>query len=116
MQNRRDFLKTLGIVSTGLVIEISLSGCSTRLPNATDTAFQPNAWLQITPDNQIVFYLCSVEMGQGTMTGMTTLIAEELNTAPHLITVKTAPVHKAFINPEYGVQVTGGSTSVRNYY
>ncbi|MEZ5511279.1 MAG: molybdopterin cofactor-binding domain-containing protein [Gammaproteobacteria bacterium] len=116
MQNRRDFLKTLGIASTGLVIEISLSGCSTRLPEASDAAFQPNAWLQITPDNQIIYYLCAVEMGQGTMTGMTTLIAEELNTAPHLITVKTAPVNKAFINPVYGVQVTGGSTSVRNYY
>ena len=116
MQNRRDFLKTLGIVGTGLVIEVSLPGCATRLPNASDTAFQPNAWLQITPQNDIIFYLGNVEMGQGTMTGLTTLIAEELNTAPHLITVKMAPVHKAFINPAYGVQVTGGSTSVRNNY
>lgn len=116
MQNRRDFLKTLGIVGSGLIVEISLSGCSTRLPNAREDAFQPNAFLQITPDSEIIFYLCSVEMGQGTMTGMTTLIAEELNTAPHLIQVKTAPVHKDFINPFYGVQVTGGSTSVRAWY
>lgn len=116
MQNRRDFLKTLGIVGTGLIVEVSLSGCATRLPLAQEDSFQPNAWLQITPQSDIIFYLCSVEMGQGTMTGMTTLIAEELNTAPHLITVKTAPVHKDFINPAYGVQVTGGSTSVRSWY
>ncbi len=116
MQNRRDFLKTLGIAGSGLILEISLSGCATRLPEARDGVLQPNAWLQITPDNEIVFFLSSVEMGQGTMTGMTTLIAEELNTAPHLIVVKTAPVHKDFINPYYGVQVTGGSTSVRANY
>ena len=116
MQNRRDFLKTLGIVGSGLIVEVSLSGCATRLPDAPDDNFQPNAWLQITPQNDIIFYLHSVEMGQGTMTGLTTLIAEELNTAPHLITVKTAPVHPDFINPVYGVQITGGSTSVRAWY
>lgn len=116
MQNRRDFLKTLGIVGTGLMVDISLSGCATRLPDAPADSFQPNAMLQITPQNDIVFYLGFVEMGQGTMTGLTTLIAEELNTAPHLIKVKTAPAHKAFKNPFYGVQITGGSTSIRSSY
>lgn len=116
MQNRRDFLKTLGIAGAGLIVEVSLVGCATRLPDAREDSFQPNAWLQITPQNDIIFYLSCVEMGQGTMTGLTTLIAEELNTAPHLITVKTAPVHPDFRNPVYGIQITGGSTSIRAWY
>lgn len=116
MQNRRDFLKTLAIAGSGLIVEVSLVGCATRLPDARNDSFQPNAWLQITPQNGIIFYLSCVEMGQGTMTGLTTLIAEELNTAPHLITVRTAPVHPSFRNADFGVQITGGSTSVRVWY
>ena len=116
MQTRRDFLKTLGIAGGGLILDISLSGCATPFPHAQPQDFEPNAWLQITPKNDIIFYLSTVEMGQGTMTGMTTLIGEELNTEPRLIQVKTAGVHPDFVNPVYGLQLTGGSTSTRNNY
>lgn len=114
MQTRRDFLKTLGIAGTGLLLPISLSGCSTTptVSSAAPETWDVNAWLHITPGNDIIFYLDRTEMGQGTMTGLTTLIAEELNTAPHLIKVKTAPVNSAFNNPKFGIQITGGSTSM----
>lgn len=113
MQTRRDFLKSLGIAGTGLLLPVSLSGCSTspRQPSAPHP-WALDAWLHITPGNDIIFYLGRVEMGQGTLTGLTTLIAEELNTDPHLIQVKTAPVHPDFTNPAYGLQLTGGSTSI----
>ena len=113
---RRDFLKQMGILGGGLVLGVNLSGCATAYPHRQKGDFEPNAWLQITPQNEIRFYLNSVEMGQGTMTGMATLIAEELNTPPNHITVKSAGVHADYINPEYGIQVTGGSTSTRIYY
>lgn len=115
MQTRREFLKTLGIAGSGLILPVALSGCITAPSTPSQPAtWKPNAWLRITPENDILFYLDRVEMGQGTMTGLTTLIGEELNTAPHLIQVITAPVHKDFINPLYGIQITGGSTSVRS--
>lgn len=113
MQTRRDFLKALGIAGSGLLLPISLSGCSTLPTASTDPqTWDINAWLHITPANDIIFYLDRVEMGQGTMTGLTTLIAEELNTAPHLIQVRAAPVNKSFANPKFGIQITGGSTSL----
>ncbi len=116
MTNRRDFLKQMGIVGGGLILDVSLAGCATNFPHTQQGDFEPNAWLQVKPNNDIIFYLNSVEMGQGTMTGMTTLIAEELNTEPYRIEVKSAGVHPDYVNPEYGVQVTGGSTSTRIYY
>lgn len=116
MQNRRDFLKSIGIVGGGLILDFSLTGCATPFPHTDSADFEPNAWLQITPENNIIFYLNSIEMGQGSMTGMTTLIAEELNTEAHLITIKSAGLHPDYVNPFYGVQVTGGSTSTRIYF
>lgn len=116
MNSRREFLKAMGLVGGGLILELSLSGCTTPLPHGNARDFEPDAWLQITPQNDIRFYLNSVEMGQGTMTGMATLIAEELNTEPYMIEVKSAGVHADYVNPFYGVQVTGGSTSTRIYY
>ncbi|MDX1693238.1 MAG: xanthine dehydrogenase family protein molybdopterin-binding subunit [Ketobacteraceae bacterium] len=114
-QSRRRFLTSGLSATTGLLIACQLplsTGCAARLPHARNPAWEPNAWLQITPENELIFYLDRTEMGQGTFTGMTTLIAEELNTAPHLIRVHTAGVHPDFRNPAYGVQVTGGSTSM----
>ena len=114
--SRRDFLKSGITASTGLLVACQLplmSGCATRLPHSSAPAWEPNAWIQITPDNELVFYLDRTEMGQGTLTGMTTLIAEELHTPPHHISVHTAGVHPDYRNPVYGVQVTGGSTSMK---
>lgn len=114
-QSRRAFLKTIGVVGGGLILDISLSGCATTQAvqgNISKNAWQPNAWLQITPDNQIIFYLHRVEMGQGTATGLTTLIAEELKVPPEMIEVRHAQVHSDYNNPVYGIQITGGSTSM----
>lgn len=118
--SRRSFLKSLGIVGGGLVIGVPLSACATRYPHTADVGnqaqLQANAYLQITADNQIHFYMGRSEMGQGTYTGLTTLIAEELDVAPTAITVHHAPAHKAFNNTDYGQQVTGGSTSMKTSY
>lgn len=51
-------------------------------------------------------------MGQGTYTGLTTLIAEELDVPPGSIRVEFAPVAPEYRNPLFGLQLTGGSTSV----
>ena len=53
---------------------------------------EPNAFLQITPDGKFIFQLDKVEMGQGTMTGLTTLVAEELDVDPARFDVRFAPV------------------------
>ncbi len=118
--SRRSFLKQLGIVGGGLIVGVPLSACANRFPHGVDTGdranLQANAYLQITADNQIHFYMGRSEMGQGTYTGLTTLIAEELDVNPEAIQVHHAPVHKAFTNTDYGQQATGGSTSMKISY
>src|SRR5690554_5416625 len=112
--NRRDFLKISAGTSGSLMLSLALPGCSGMPTGYTQETgeWKPDAWLEITNTDEIHFTLARVEMGQGTYTGLTTLIAEELDVDPARIQVKFAPVAPEYRNPFIGLQLTGGSTSV----
>ena len=116
--SRRNFIQASGIAGGGLIVGFSLSGCSSGAPplQPLQGAFEPNAFLQITPDNHMRFYCPRDEMGQGVSTGLATLIAEELDVVPHRLEIAWAGVHGDYANPEMGVQGTGGSNSIRAHY
>ncbi|WP_257266377.1 twin-arginine translocation signal domain-containing protein [Endozoicomonas sp. ONNA2] len=83
--SRRSFLKKMGIVGGGLVVGMPLTACAnTKLPNTMAGDLQPNALLQITANNDFYFYLPRSEMGQGVYTGLTTVLAEELDVHPSI--------------------------------
>ncbi len=114
---RRNFLKATSIGTGGLMISIALPGCATLKNGGLTQAngeeqWNSNAWLRIDSDNSIHFVLDRVEMGQGTYTGMTSLLAEELEADPEKIEVSFAGVDSIYRNTIYGIQITGGSTSV----
>ncbi len=106
--SRRGFLVGGATVVGGLALGVYFTQSKSPLPGASSGALQPNAWLQITPDNQVVFQLDKAEMGQGVFTSMPTIVAEELGIDPREIRVEQAPVHEQFQDP---IQITGGSTS-----
>jgi len=112
--SRRHLLQAAVTSAGGLSLSLALPGCSTFRSNEInlDGSWNANAWLEITPDNQIIFTLDRVEMGQGTYTGLTTLLAEELDVAPSQIKVIFAGAAKIYRNPAYGLQLTGGSNSL----
>jgi len=107
---RRRFLIGTGVAGGGLVLGFSLQD-PVPVPGTRRGTFQPNAWLQITPDNQVIFQMARAEMGQGVHTGMATLIGEELDFDPARMTIELAGVH-----PDFSLmmgQITGGSMSTR---
>jgi isoquinoline 1-oxidoreductase beta subunit len=55
--------------------------------------------LQITPADEVIFQLDKTEMGQGVLTALPTILAEELEIDPRRIVVELAPVNKAFQDP-----------------
>ena len=116
--SRRRFLKTSGIAGGSLVVGFSLTGCSDSGAPFTPSAgsLAPNAFLEITPENTYRFVCPREEMGQGVSTGLTTLVAEDLDVAPQRIEVGFAGAHSAYNNPEMGVQGTGGSNSLKAHY
>lgn len=116
---RRHFLKTAAISGGGLVVGIQLPGCSFNGALPIDLAsdgFVPNAFVQITPDSQVTFYCPSDEMGQGVRTGLATVLGEELDVHPQSMRVVSAGSHKDYANPEFGIQLTGGSNAVRVFW
>ena len=74
----------------------------------------PGAFVLVRPDNDVVIRVNRPEMGQGTMTSIPMLIAEELDVAWSRVHVEWAPVRAPFTDPGfYGVE---WSSSVRDMY
>lgn len=114
---RRDFLVAGGLVGSGLVIGISFAGEKPpSYPHHIPGALQPNAFLQVTPDGRIVLEIHKTEMGQGILTGLTTLVAEELNISPEQIETRFSGIHPEFLNPQFNLQITNASSSMITCY
>lgn len=108
--SRREFIRNLSVAGGGLSLGFTLNA-----PAATGQkrALEPNAFLRIAPDGDITVQVHKVEMGQGTVTGMISLIAEELEVNPSTIRYEMAEVNSEFRDPEYYLQITGGSNAIR---
>ena len=77
--NRRSFVIGSSAASAGLALGF-------HVPFDTDVAHadavsspEVNAWVVVKPDETVVIRIARSEMGQGTMTGLAQLVAEELN-------------------------------------
>src|SRR6266566_9765356 len=119
--SRRDFLKagaglTLGIAAPGAFAQGGPGRADGKAVAAG--AFAPNAFIRISPDNTVTVIVKHVEMGQGTYTGLPTLVAEELDADWSQIRAEGAPADaKRYNNLFWGeAQGTGGSGSLANSY
>jgi isoquinoline 1-oxidoreductase beta subunit len=114
-QSRRDFVKASAAVGGGLALGFYLpSKGGVAQADAGGGYAAPNAWVRITPDNQVTILVARSEMGQGVATSMPLLVAEELEVDINKIKVEFAPPAEVYINSLLGGQLTGGSTSVRD--
>ena len=113
--SRRQFIQQSAATTGAFVLGM-------YLPLTSDAATNPasptvvNAWVQITPDNQITLICARSEMGQDVYTSMPALLAEELNIPLSMVKVQIAGVAPVYINALLGGQITGGSSSVREAF
>src|SRR3954470_24799793 len=115
--NRRTFLKTTTAVGGGLMIGsyLALDGADADLLAAG--SFEPNIWLRVNSDNTVRIMLSQLEMGQGVMTSMPMLVAEELDMDWTKIKTEWTPADAKYGNPNFGgQQLTAGSNSVRGMW
>ena len=101
--DRREFLRT----GAALIVALRLPASSRaeELAPSTSTQFRPNAWICITPDNMTTVLIEVPELGQGSRTVDTMLIAEELAVDWPTLRVEQAPTEPAI----YKHLSTGGS-------
>src|SRR5260221_10190076 len=115
--NRRNFLKTGAVGATGLVIGFYLPGRFEALAASPVGAASPatlNAWMRIGTDDSVTIVIDKSEMGQGIQTALCMIAAEELECDWKKIRTEFAPAAKEYFNPAFGMQGTGGSSSVRS--
>jgi isoquinoline 1-oxidoreductase beta subunit len=83
----------------------------------TTGKFAPNAFIRIDTAGKTTLIMPQVEMGQGIYTTVAMILAEELDADFSTVVVEHAPANeKLYANPDFGVQATGGSTSVRAFW
>ncbi|HVF64905.1 MAG TPA: xanthine dehydrogenase family protein molybdopterin-binding subunit [Casimicrobiaceae bacterium] len=118
--SRRAFLKSGTAVSAGLVLGVPALAQTASMPRtataAAPTASTFNAFVRIGSDNTVTVISKHLEMGQGSYTGLATLIADELDAAWSQVRVEGAPADAArYNNLAWGpAQGTGGSSSIAN--
>ena len=118
---RRGFLKSAGTVSAvALTIGFEWTGPARRAAAAMASSpggvFSPNAFLRIGADDSVTVIAKHLEMGQGSYTGIATIVAEELDADWSRVRVESAPADaKRYGNLALGnIQGTGGSSAMAN--
>jgi len=112
--SRRRFLQGSAAAGVGLLIGFDLP--VGRAVALTGGVLAPNAFVRIAPDNTVTIIAKHIEFGQGTYTGLATILAEELDADWSQVHVESAPADATrYNNLLFGpVQGTGGSTAVAN--
>ena len=111
--SRRGFLRATALAGGGLVLGVyvpQLRGSVEAAAEKVET-FAPNAFVRIGADESVTVIANHSEMGQGIYTGLSMIVAEELDADWSKVRVESAPADKVYNHTLYGIQLTGGSTS-----
>lgn len=119
--DRRSFLKATLLTGGALLISTNMpftSRAEERFGVAAEPAseFHPNAFIKIAPDGHVTVVVGQAEMGQGVLTSLPMVVADELGVDWAKISFEHGPAGKEFANPAYGAQITGGSSSIRGFF
>jgi isoquinoline 1-oxidoreductase beta subunit len=121
--SRRTLLKGGLAAGAGLVIGFHVP--NGRVALAAGHVFAPNAWIRIDKDGIVTIINSQSEMGQGTLTSMAMILADELEADWSKVKVEQGPASRAFDNPGWppyierlfgGSQLTAGSMSIRGLF
>jgi isoquinoline 1-oxidoreductase beta subunit len=112
--SRRAFLATTG----GVSVAVAFGGLSGKAFAQGAAMLKPNAWVTIAGNGTITIMAPAAEMGQGVMTALPAVLADELDADWKMVKVQQAPSDaKSFGNPGFGgLQATGGSRTTQHYF
>jgi isoquinoline 1-oxidoreductase subunit beta len=112
--NRRAFVIGTAAVGTGLALGLDIPFGGPTVVRAADGSPEINAWVVIRPDDTVVIRIARSEMGQGTLTGLAQLVAEELECDwSKVVTEFPTPGQSVARKRVWGDFSTGGSRGIR---
>jgi isoquinoline 1-oxidoreductase subunit beta len=111
--NRRSFMVSATAAGAGFALGLSLPSESDAV-YAADGSPEVNAWVVIRPDETVVIRIMRSEMGQGSLTGLAQLVAEELDCDWSRVTTEfPTPGENLARNRVWGESNTTGSRAIR---
>lgn len=112
--NRRAFVVGTAAAGAGLALGLDLPFGGPSVVRAADGSPEVNAWVVIRPDDTVVIRIARSEMGQGTLTGLAQLVAEELECDWSKVTTEyPTPGQSVARKRAWGDFSTGGSRGIR---
>jgi isoquinoline 1-oxidoreductase subunit beta len=113
---RREFLRVSATAAGGMMLWVACGSKKAKGKHEDEKAAaiagegaELNAWIRIDPDDTVTFRISDAEMGQGILTAVSMILAEELDADWSKVKADHAPGDSA----KYGSQSTGGSTTIR---
>src|SRR6184192_2480599 len=112
--NRRSFLAGAAAIGGGLSLGFRIP-FGLAAAQAADSAPEVNAWVVVRPDDTVVIRIARSEMGQGTLTGLAQMVAEELECNWSKVTTEyPTPGQSVARKRVWGDFSTGGSRGIRD--
>lgn len=113
--NRRAFVIGTAAVGTGLAIGLDIPFGGPAVVRAADGSPEVTAWVVVRPDDTVVIRIARSEMGQGSLTGLAQLVAEELECDWSKVTTEyPTPGQSVARKRVWGDFSTGGSRGIRS--
>src|SRR5579859_6922763 len=110
--SRRGLISGAGALVIGMVLPFGRFALAERAAKAPPPV-DPNAFIRIALDSSVLVLIKHIDFGQGTYTGLATIVAEELDADWAQVRAEAAPADlKLYANTLMGIQGTGGSTAI----
>lgn len=112
---RRDFLKLTALAGGGLAVAWTapvVLAADEAAPGANKKPSDPSAFVNINADNTVEIRVNRLDFGQGALTALPMLLAEELDVDWGQVSASLAPAGEVYKDPIFGLQMTGGSSAV----
>src|SRR5262249_7983940 len=116
---RRTFLEGAGKTGAALIVGCFLDGTIGVLNAAAAATGQDqmlNAWVRVSSDDKVTIVVSQAEMGQGIMSTLPLVLAEELGADWDRVQLEMSPTADAYRNPRINWQFTGNSESTTSFF
>lgn len=115
---RRAFLAASATTAGGLLVSLYLDRPlrAQQVPAQNPKTYPPDAFIEIRPDGKIVIQVNRLEFGQGVNTALPMLLADEMDADWSQVVAELAPAADIYRDPFRGIQMVGGSGSIRTSF
>lgn len=115
---RRSFLKLVGAsgLALGAFPHLAVAQGDVAAVKGLAHSQQPSAFVHIATSGEVTVTINRLEFGQGVQTGLPMILAEELDADWSLVRSRNGSSDAAYLDPMFGIHLTGGSHSIKNSY